>query len=211
GVEQDGFRVIYGNILDERSMQRAQLEDRTSCLAVTTNEEVNLLVARTVAEDFKIEHCYVALRKDRPHVTETLVRGADAEVVFGEPRDLELWDVRLRRGTVSLEPWSLEVRPGNLDLDVRDERPFAVLEGVLLPMVAQRGQHAAPVNSKTLFRKGDIVHFAIFDEQRQQAYDWLEERGWLRVPDAEAAEEELTEKEPAKAVDEEPERELTPA
>ncbi|MCP3982058.1 MAG: sodium:proton antiporter, partial [bacterium] len=47
GVEQDGFRVIYGNILDERSMQRAQLEDRTSCLAVTTNEEVNLLVART--------------------------------------------------------------------------------------------------------------------------------------------------------------------
>jgi NhaP-type Na+/H+ or K+/H+ antiporter len=172
-VEQEGFKVIYGNALEERTRLRAQIEDRAACVAATTNEEVNLLFARSVTGECRMEHVYVACRRDRPHVSPALVQGADAEVLFGAPRDLDLWALRLGRGTAEVERW----RKGPVDGEIRDLGSMP--ENLLLPLIVQRGGKPLPANSRNALRKGDLVHFALCAEKAGEARAWLEARGWL--------------------------------
>jgi len=46
-AEEAGFRVIFGNALEERPLQLAELDTRAGCIGVTINEEMNLLYATT--------------------------------------------------------------------------------------------------------------------------------------------------------------------
>lgn len=52
-VEQDGFKVIYGSAIEERTLQRAQLDERAACVAVTPNSEVNLTAPVHSGQPFK--------------------------------------------------------------------------------------------------------------------------------------------------------------
>lgn len=109
-AQDAGFEVIVGNALEEASMARAQLDGRAACLAVTTNEEINMLFARRATDAFKVRALYVALQEGRRSVTEEMVRTLGARVLFGRERDLELWDVRLRRRFAVPELWEIPRR-----------------------------------------------------------------------------------------------------
>ena len=89
----------------------------------------------------------------------------------GRARDLDLWSLRLGRGTAALECWS----PGD---DAGAEALAATPESLLLPLVVQRGGKSFPANSRSMLRKGDLVHLAVSTEQMDQAHTWLRERGW---------------------------------
>ena len=177
-VEEDDFKIIFGNVFKERTLQRAQLDERTACLAVTPNEEVNLLFARSAVEEFKVPGVYVAVRRDRSLVNPAIVKQAGAEVLFGAPRDLDMWSVRLRRGLAELESWRLERIVERKDAEGKEEGTFEMPEGLLMPLVMQRGNDVGPVNSGAEFKKGDVVHFAVFSEQRVDAHIWFAKRGW---------------------------------
>jgi hypothetical protein len=110
-AEAAGFKVIFGNALEESSMVRAQMDSRYACIAVTTNEEINLLFARRATEEFKVGRLFVALQKGHGSVTAEMVQELGAQVLFGRERDLELWDVRFRRGTATMEHWELRTAP----------------------------------------------------------------------------------------------------
>ena len=57
-VERDSFRVVYGNPLQERTLQRAMLEDRASCIAVTISDEINFMLGRQAANDYLLNLPY---------------------------------------------------------------------------------------------------------------------------------------------------------
>ena len=86
-------------------------------------------------------------------------------VLFGRPRDLDLWNVRLRRGHALIECWCLDDPPeegqGGVGLEGR--------ENLILPLVIQRGKRTTPVYRRMDCRKGDQVHFAILAERPQLA------------------------------------------
>ena len=180
-VEQDGFKVVYGNVMLERTLFRARVEDRAACIGLSTNDEINLVFARTAADDFRVERIDIALRRDRMSVTRELLEEVGAGVLFGCPRDLDLWVVRTRRGLTQIENWQLQrdlLRAGGADA-VQD--PFRGWENFVLPLVIQRGKNCFPVSSRRPIRKGDTVCCVLFAEQLGTARERLEENGWIPV------------------------------
>jgi NhaP-type Na+/H+ or K+/H+ antiporter len=187
-AEEDGFRVIFGNVIHERTLQRAQLDSRAACVAATSNEEVNLLFARTATREFKVPRVYVACRRDRAVVNTSIILKSGAEVLFGMPRDLDMWSVRLRRGNAVLETWRLEGKSQKSDPEAgRAAGPFGFPRKWLLPMVMQRSSAVFPVSTGRDIRKNDVVHFAVFAEEREQAHVWLRENEWVHIEELNAA------------------------
>ena len=119
-AEEAGFKVVFGNALEESSMTRAQMDTRYACIAATTNEEINMLFARIAMEEFRLQRVFVGLQKGHGSVTEEMVREMGANVLFGRERDLELWDVRFRRGTATIEEWRLGKAPKKDDIDLEE-------------------------------------------------------------------------------------------
>ncbi len=179
-VEEDGFRVVYGNALEERTLQRARLDTVASFVAVTTNEEINLLVAREALQEFRVTRVHVAARRGQTSVHRGLVEQQGLSMLFGRPRDLELWALRLRRGIAEVQAWRLVGPPGDAAPDGTPD-PFETPEGVLLPLVLQRGERFDVVSSGRPYRKGDVVHFAVFEEKTEEARAWLGEQGWVET------------------------------
>jgi hypothetical protein len=173
-AEEEGYRVVFGNVIEDRTLRRAQIEDRAACIALTPNEEVNLMWARAVRQRFDMEQIYVASRRDRSTVTQALVEQAEATVLFGRPRDLELWSLRFRRGTAELQSWR---RPDSAD----DGSGFP--ENLLLPLLIQRKDRVRPYDSRKLPSPKDSVTVAVFSELAGEATEWLETNGYVRDPD----------------------------
>lgn len=174
-VEQDGFRVVFGNVLLTRTLFRARVEDRAACIAVTPNEEANLLFSHQAVSEFKVPRLYVALsRTSGARKEEDLVRNTREHVLFAAPRDLELWALRLRRDSAAIEGWIWNgpVASGE------GAPPFDSPPGTLLPLVCWRGKRTFPVNTVDGLRVDDRVHFAVSCEVREEAHRWLRERGW---------------------------------
>jgi NhaP-type Na+/H+ or K+/H+ antiporter len=171
-AEQDGFKVVYGNIYEERTLARAELDERQGCIAVTPNEEVNLLFAETARGEFGLDATYIALRQTQTAVEASTVTARGAGVLFGRPRDLDLWMVRLRRGLAKIERWRLTIKPegeaGGLDFT----------EQLVLPLVLHSGTKTHPVRDGPKPRKGDEIDFALFAEQSDRARAELAGRGW---------------------------------
>ena len=196
-VERDKFKVIYGNAVEERTLQRAQIEERAVCIAMTPNEEVNLLFGRIVSRDLKIEHVYLALRRGQSGADKGTVQELHASVLFGGPRDLELWTLRMRRQLTDVEPWRLERSPGDAAGEPAEIDPSGqdTPENLLLPLVMRRGEKVTVVHSGRPFKKGIVVHFALFREFREEAEEWLRANGWVpEVDEDETAEGQETER-----------------
>jgi len=173
-AEEQGLRVIYGNPLEDRTLQRAQLEDRLGCIAVTPMEEANLMLSRAATQDFHLSRVYVGCRKDSMSVTPSLVRAAEAMVLFGRSRDLELWMVRLRRGITTTERWQLAAAPPEKGM-------FEAWDILLLPLVLTRGSKTEPLSDRTALREGDEVTFVVFNERAAEARSVLESQGFAAL------------------------------
>ena len=103
-AEADGFRVVFGNALEGRTLLRADLESRRAAVGALPNEAVNLLFARKARDEYKVPHVYVALQRGQPSVDPKMVQDIGGAVLFGDETDLELWSVRIRRLNPMLRP-----------------------------------------------------------------------------------------------------------
>jgi len=173
-VEQDGFKVIFGNVLEERTLQRAQLDDKAACIALTPNEEANLLFTRRAIDEFKVPRVYLALSRVGGDLNASVVDHHGGTVLFGHPRDLELWALRLRRGTAGIEIW----RRAAEDTGSEDGDALKTPKNLCLPLITWRVDKVFPTHDAAGVKHGDVVHFAIFSERRDEAREWLVANGW---------------------------------
>ena len=150
------------------------MEDRAAGIAVTPNEEANLLFMHQAIREVKVPRLYVALGNGSGS-GESVVGRHGAQTMFGAPRDLELWALRMRRRTASIEIWRYAGRPEG---EPATAPPFDNSESRVLPLVTWRGKRVFPVNADDGLREGDIVHFALLEEAKEEAHQWLVSRGW---------------------------------
>jgi NhaP-type Na+/H+ or K+/H+ antiporter len=180
-AESEGFRVLFGNASEERTLLRADVEGRRGFVALTPNEGVNLLLARRALEEFRAPRALVLLRERDPGVVEEQVHGADARVLFGAPVDFESWSHHLLHSQtvverlryvgserVSIAPPAVETAGGREEV-------------VLLPLAVVRGSGVTPVDSETKIKEGDEVFFAWLVEYDEQVRSWLAEAGWAPI------------------------------
>ncbi len=188
-AQDEGFRVVYGNGLEERTLQRARVDTVAGVIAMTTNEEVNLLFARNAHYEHKVARSYVALRLDQGTVTPAMVHAIEGEMLFGAQRGLDLWNVRLRRGHATAERWRLNALPENAT-ELNGPKPTDVARCVL-PLVRSRRGRVTPIGDSTELREGDVVTLLVYDERRDEVVPWLTDQGW--EPVVESAEPEASE------------------
>jgi NhaP-type Na+/H+ or K+/H+ antiporter len=199
-----GFRALHGSALAENLLERAGLDGRAGCLALTANEEVNYLFARAAHRDWKVEKVWAALRRDHVGVHDEMVQALGAHVLFGAPRSLNFWALRLERQVAAVERWrrpAPEANAGNAGDagevgevgDIVPERPNGPNgnlsriggagdagedEVMFLPLALRRGPELLPWDETTRPLPGDELAVAVDGRRREEAHTRLHADGW---------------------------------
>jgi NhaP-type Na+/H+ or K+/H+ antiporter len=185
-----GFRALHGSALAEDLLARAGLDGRAGCLALTANEEVNYLFARAAHRDWKVEKVWAAVRRDHVGVHHEMVQALGAHVLFGVPRSLSFWALRLERRVAEVERWhrptpetsetseaseTLESKAGARQGGFGDVEADEVL---LLPLALRRGAELLPYDETTQPLADDELAVAIDGTRRAEAHARLRAEGW---------------------------------
>jgi NhaP-type Na+/H+ or K+/H+ antiporter len=184
-VEEAGFTVLFGNAIQERTMQRARFESIDTAVALTGNQTLNGVYLDRAQEVFGVPKGLAGgTPKGGGIVAEMMGRG-QADVLFDAPHDVERWDVRWRRGDVEVarrryrEPVREEAEGENVT-----ESPEPATSGEKLVLLAvHRGDTAEPISMRLAFKKGDEATVAIHLPEREEALRTLEAMGWWEIPE----------------------------
>ncbi|NOZ03987.1 MAG: sodium:proton antiporter [FCB group bacterium] len=171
-AEEDGIRVIYGNGLDDRILQRAEIDTRMGAIGLSRNEEVNLLFGEKVKKIGKLRQILVGLKSGNEGVTTEMVTEMGATIPFGQPRDIEQWVGWFRRGLVTLERYAFT---GSDDPGLTDPES----KGLFLPLVYHRNGSAMPLDNTVKINVDDEVTMAINSHREKEAQNWLANHGWV--------------------------------
>ena len=172
-AQEEGFQVVFGDGLDERTLLRAQLEGRTGFVGLTVNEGVNLLFAHKVREHERAAWPLVALHRGHNAIRKEHA-GPHSRILFGDERSLDLWAEHCERGQVSLERWVLEAP----QVDSSAPAVSRMLEVTLLPVVLVREGQVRLYDDSTQPQAGDRVDFALHAARADEAREWLRAHGW---------------------------------
>ena len=179
-AQQDCTRVIFGNGLKTNYLLRAEIDTRAGALAITGNEEVNLLFIQKVKEEAKLRHLFMAIQDRYERVTQDMVHHAGAQVLFGSTRDVDLWSVRIRRRQIKLERWQVQQTDAVPDQETALIDPF-LSDNSGVPLTVRRNGRQQPIGDSTQFRTGDEVAYLIFENQIEKAHEQLQAMGWQRI------------------------------
>ena len=175
-TEEAGFRVVYGNGLEERTLLRARLDHRAGAIAVTENESVNFVFARKVHDLFPKMTIHVALETGESGVTVKAVEGLGAEVLFGRARRVGLWRQRMNARHATVERWKFANPAPHFELE---HAPGSTL----LPLGGLRDDKFLFVDRHLVLRQDDILEFAFYPEKVEAGRKWLRAAGWRRLED----------------------------
>lgn len=92
-ARSDGLRAINGDALDPDSLRRARADEAGLLLALTPNDEINVLVADLAHEDFGVPDIRVAFHGDGTNNgnTRRLLANRHANALFEVPVDVDRW------------------------------------------------------------------------------------------------------------------------
>jgi Trk K+ transport system NAD-binding subunit len=177
-AEESGFQVIYGDALQERTLQRARFENVGSALGLTPNQMLNSLFASRAREYFGVPHGYVAVSDPEAGLAPELVEREQVVVLFDGPHDVERWDVRARHDELEVDTW---VYGGEPERDVSadeggESAPPAGERFVILTI--QRGKKVMPMHAGLSLEVGDVAAVAVHRDERESAEEILAARGW---------------------------------
>ena len=99
-LQKEGVVGVPGDARDAVTYENAGVERDAQFLAVTTNDELNLLVAELVRDEFGVEHP-VVLMQQRSEEFGSL-RRAWVDLLSGQDLNLPAWGRRLEDGTAQL-------------------------------------------------------------------------------------------------------------
>jgi NhaP-type Na+/H+ or K+/H+ antiporter len=175
-AEEAGFRVLFGSALAESILIRAQVDGRAGSLAVTANDEVNLLFGKKTREEYKVQQAWVALRSGHKGVTPEMVEEDGAKVLFGEPRNLDLWMIRIERGLGEHQRWFRRATGDRTAAEEASALPES--DDIVLPLAIVRGRTVMPIVDDIVFKRRDELHVLVNRERAAEATAWMEEAGW---------------------------------
>lgn len=183
-ARQEGLQVIYGSGASESVQLRANLESRAGVLALTPNEEANFLFIQAAREIHRVPRAWIALRKERGRVRREQISALAANILFAEPRRVELWISLAARDEVEPSvrlyspPW-----PPAPDA----ERQGTEQEGwpsSVLPLLVERSGDFIVVDEAYEPQRGDRLHLLVQRSHAGTAEEDLSSRGWESGPAA---------------------------
>lgn len=185
--EEEQFPVVFGNAMQERTLQRARVEAAGTVVGLTSNQMLNSVFVSRARERFRVPRALVAVMRLETGLAPELVKEEAVQVLFDGPHDVERWEVRERQGALQVEQWEFV----GLDREAEEEGvPGEEANGSIDPVVIvaiRRGERTVPMQVGLELRPGDVAHVALYEPERDAAYASLRARGWAPW-EAEAAE-----------------------
>ncbi|MEO7036697.1 MAG: cation:proton antiporter, partial [Polyangiaceae bacterium] len=172
-AEEAGFKVVFGDGLDDRALIKARVQTRRGCISATPNESVNFLFAKKVHDRAKGVATYVAIERKEAGVSTSMVRQNRSRLLFAGAHELAQWSTA-KRHFFAAKWTALSDTP--TDAPSFDDLPA----GIALPLALVRANIASPVERPYHAKKGDVIHLAIATEQTEEAEGWLSQNGWAK-------------------------------
>ena len=171
-----GIRTHHGNALESDFLHEIGMDAKRYCIAVTSNEATNLVLARKALHEFKVERSWVALRRGHKSISAEDVQKIGAHVLFSEPRYLEFWNLEFEREFATIEWWELVRRS-----EFSGDEMFAESLDLFLPLVSRWKSEVVPVLSGASQKKGCALAIGLAHGQEDVARNWLVEHGWRQL------------------------------
>ena len=187
-AEEAGFQVIYGDALQERTLQRARFESVGTAIGLTPNQMLNSIFASRARQHFGVPHGYVAAINPETGLAPELVERNEIVVLFDGPHDVERWDVRSRHEELEVEHWQYGGEPAADTSDQNDEKSAPDVGEQLVILSIRRGDRVMPMHARLKLEVGDIAAVAIHREEREAAEQIMTALGW--TPDTAAGMEQ---------------------
>jgi hypothetical protein len=184
-AEDDGFSVVFGNALQERTLQRIPIELVGTVVGATFNDNLNSQFVRLARQTFGVASGLVCVDALDGDSTPQHVARHGADVLFDGPHDQERWDVHWRQGQVEIVrlAWSGD-GPSEEPARANGSSPRSRRESFVL-LTLERGGKTTPMSMSVVPKKGDRAAVAVHTPKRDEALGQLETAGWL--PDLEPA------------------------
>lgn len=144
-----GLTAVYGNALEEFTLEGLHAEEAATLLAVTSNSEVNVLACQLAHDTFGIERAYPMLTNPAKGANPQLLNQTGGRLAFGRfarPADWEAEDDALHE----------------LNWTVPEKWPQLALSEIsfpadLLPVIRKRGNSTEIVHADQVWQPGDQV------------------------------------------------------
>jgi Trk K+ transport system NAD-binding subunit len=91
-AQREGFEAIHGNALREETLEQTDMDEVETLVAVTTNSEVNVLVAQLASGNFGIRLAYPSLKSPEKGAGAKLLAQTGGRLAFGKPVDILTWE-----------------------------------------------------------------------------------------------------------------------
>ncbi len=124
---------------------------------------------------------WVALRRGHMSVTKGMVLNRGADILFGEPKNIDLWILRLERSFASMARFKRAAPDEATEEEIKELH--GDLENSILPLAVRRGKKILPMDQDTLFRNGDELIALLLEESREKTETWLLGKGWTLIED----------------------------
>ncbi|HLU84546.1 MAG TPA: cation:proton antiporter [Vicingaceae bacterium] len=109
-AKQEGFECVHGNILEEATLTEASAGDFRTFIALTVNNEINLLASQLVNDAFFVPEKYVVIspNKNGEGVVINSLKNASASSLFAGKMNIEPWirkiqDLNYKEGEVVIK------------------------------------------------------------------------------------------------------------
>lgn len=186
-AEEAGFPVVFGDALQDRTLQRARFELVKEAVGATPNQMLNSLFVRRSRERLAVPRGFVAASRPDAGLAPELVEQEQAVVLFDGPHDVLRWEVRARHRDVAVERW---VYGGAVKAPASGEGEEAASPrgGELYVVLAiRRGAAVMPMHADLEPREGDVASVAVYVAEAEAAHLALGRSGW--APEAVDADE----------------------
>ncbi|MEM8612104.1 MAG: cation:proton antiporter [Cyanobacteria bacterium P01_H01_bin.105] len=161
-AKQDGLRVYLSSALDAELLDEAGLSSIGTFLALTTNGEVNSVVAERAAEEFQPPRVLAVLpRSDKESEAKNNGKGSK---VTQTPLAIKTWNTYLKDDAAELKTTQLQADDFEKQ---REQLNKLIASGDVLPITLQRNGKLDVVLGQGTWQPGDTVTYLIHDPTPQ--------------------------------------------
>ncbi len=178
-AEESGFSVVFGNAIQERTMQRANLQSIATVVALTPNKTLNGVFVNRAREDFGVPKGLIAASEVDGGLVEEMMDRRSADVAFDGFHDMDRWDVRSRRGNIEMLRLSYRQPADAADEPDSIPHPSPPDSGErYVILTVERGGKTRPMSMNFRPEEGDIATVAIHAPEIDEALRILGTQGW---------------------------------
>ncbi len=177
-AEEKGFAVVFGNAIQERTLQRAGFESAEAAVGLTGNKTLNGVFVERARELFGVPRGLVAATELDGGLVAEMIEREEADVVFEANHDLERWEPRARAGEIEIVRCLYQPPEPNSDGESEPAEGGGSERFIILAV--ERGGVARPMATRFALEAGDCASVAVHTPERDGALEALAALGWGR-------------------------------